>query len=593
MAHRIELRSRPDQHFVYSGRSVLVVDLDGCITGGGMQGFFVDNTRLLSRFEVSLDGERLKAFAASPVRGDGFLSYADVPRRADLPEHSVFLETSHFVGEGLRSELCVVSYAWQTGTINAELAVDLAADFADHEETRTGDRQQDGPIESDWDPDLGELTFRYCHPRLERAVAIRVERAPSPVRLDDGRLVVRVELRPHVPVELVLSTEPILDGRRTRVEPRTFASVVTPLATVRRRLRHEAPQLTTTNATVARAWETAIEDLASLPLGLDDAPATPIAGLPLYQQFFGRDSLTIAWQALLAMPLMMRDTLRANAAWRGRVIDDWLDEEPGKMIHQARWGPLSALGINPFGRYYGDYATVPDFLVMLGQYLSWTNDVQTVRSLLPAARDALSWLERYADIDRDGFIEYVTRSEGGVKHQGWKDSNDAVVDEEGGLVEPPIASSELQAYWYAALGQAAFCFLRAGDAGYALELRQKADALKRRFDQAFWMEDAGFYAMALGPDKRQVRSISSNTGHLLAAGIVPRDKAPRVARRLLAPDLFSGWGVRTLSSDNPPTTRSATTAEASGRWRTAPSPSASPATGAGRNWRCSRGRSSI
>jgi glycogen debranching enzyme len=221
------------------------------------------------------------------------------------------------------------------------------------------------------------------------------------------------------------------------------------------------------------------------------------------------------------------------------------------MIHQARWGPLSLLDVDPFRRYYGDYATVPDFLVMLGQYLTWTNDRATVRELLPAARRALDWLGRYADLDGDGFIEYRTRSRKGVKHQGWKDSGDAIVDEHGAQVEPPIATSELQAYWYAALGQAAVCFLACGDVGKALELRSQAQSLKRRFNDRFWMEDEGFYAMALGPDKQQVRSISSNTGHLLAAGIVPHDRAQRVARRLMEPDMFSGWAIRTLSSNHP------------------------------------------
>lgn len=221
------------------------------------------------------------------------------------------------------------------------------------------------------------------------------------------------------------------------------------------------------------------------------------------------------------------------------------------MIHQAGFGPLALLGVNPFERYYGDYATPPDFLIVLGQYLAWTNDVATVRQLLPAARKAVDWIERYADLDRDGFVEYVSRSEKGVKNQGWKDAEDAIVDDSGEIVQNPIATSELQAYWYAGLQQAAVAFFVAGHRSYALELLRKALALKRRFDRAFWMEDLGFYALALGPDKRQVRSIASNAGHLLAAGIVPQEKGRAVARRLMEADLFSGWGIRTLSSRHP------------------------------------------
>jgi len=245
--------------------------------------------------------------------------------------------------------------------------------------------------------------------------------------------------------------------------------------------------------------------------------------LPLYQQFFGRDMLTIGWQAVLAMPTMLRDALRLNAAWQGRVVDDWRDEEPGKMIHQARQGPLSLLGLNPFERYYGDWATVPDFLIMVGQYLLWTGDLATVRELLPAARQGIDWLERYGDLDRDGFIEYYQRSPKGVKNQGWKDSDEAIVDEDGEIVPNPIATSELQAYWYAGLQQAGFAFVLAGDAGYGLDLLGKARALKQRFDRAFWLPEEGFYAMALGPGGRPVRSIASNAAHLL--GAVRRDRA--------------------------------------------------------------------
>ncbi|HEX3220809.1 MAG TPA: amylo-alpha-1,6-glucosidase, partial [Candidatus Limnocylindria bacterium] len=274
-------------------------------------------------------------------------------------------------------------------------------------------------------------------------------------------------------------------------------------------------------------------------------------GLPLYLQFFGRDTLTIGWQAAMATPVFMRDALRANANRQGTRIDDWLDEEPGKMIHQARNGPLSLLGENPHLRYYGDWATPPDFLIMLGQYLCWADDRATARHLLPAARAAVDWCFTYGDPDGDGFLEYDTRSERGVKNQGWKDSGDAVVDERGDIVPNPIASSELQAYWYAGLQQAALAFAMLGDAGYALELLGEARALRHRFNKAFWMPDLGAYAFGLGPHKEQIRSIGSNDGHLLASGIVQPRRGRQVAARQMAPDMFSGWGIRTLSAQHP------------------------------------------
>jgi glycogen debranching enzyme len=549
MHHRIALRARANQHYVYSGRSVLVTNLDGAVTGSGTEGFYFANTRLLSRDELTADGRPLTPVAATPVSGAGFLAYAEVPAGPNIPQAAVYIAVQRAVDDGMRTVLRIENYTPHTPA-RFNLAFHLAADFADTEEAESGERQQTAAVETAWSEPRQELTFRYCHPALDRAVAIRVERAPGPVRFEEDALVIALDLAPHQPVELHLVVEPIFDGKRHAAPKDASDATSMPLGRVRQRLRAETPTLTATNATVAKAWETATADLASLPLGLPEGPATPMAGLPLYQQFFGRDSLTIGWQALLAMPTLLRDALRANAAWQGTKIDDWLDEEPGKMIHQARWGPLSVLGVEPFIRYYGDYATPPDFLLMLSQYLAWTDDRETVRALLPAARAAVTWLERYGDMDGDGFLEYVARSEKGVKNQGWKDSDEAIIDERGTVVENPIAASELQAYWYAALQLVAIPFFVAGDRAYALELLGKARALQRRFDRAFWMEEEGYYALALGPNKEQIRSIASNAGHLLAAGIVPRSKGVRVARRLMQPDMFSGWGIRTLSSDH-------------------------------------------
>jgi glycogen debranching enzyme len=550
VAHRVNLRARGAYHFTYSGRCVLVTDLAGCVGEEDPLGLYVENLRLLSRLEVSVNGKPPRPISASPVGGDAFLAYEELSGAGGLPKESVYLETARFVGDGMRTVLRLRNYAAEV--VRFELAIHLAGDFADSQEAERRQRQQNAEIATAWDEAIGELRFGYRHPQLDRGVAIRVERAPGPARWRDGALWFQLELAARGSAELELAVEPIVDGERMPcTSRRSFGEPAAALERLRADVADEMPRLISSNATVVKAWETATRDLASLPYGLAEAPATPSAGLPLYLQFFGRDSLTIGWQALMATPTLLHDSLVANAAWRGRRIDDWLDEEPGKMIHQARGGPLSVLGIDPFIRYYGDWATPPDFLIMLGQYLGWTGDRESVRGLLPAARDALDWCERYGDPDQDGFLEYDTRSPNGVKNQGWKDSDDAIVDEHGGVVPNPIASSELQAYWYAGLQQAALAFASTGDLGYAARLVVKARDLKRRFNTAFWMPELGVYALGLDPDKRQIRSIGSNDGHLLASGIVPPARGRRVAARLMAPDMFSGWGIRTLSADHP------------------------------------------
>ncbi|MDQ2744446.1 MAG: hypothetical protein M3Z66_19440, partial [Chloroflexota bacterium] len=345
-------------------------------------------------------------------------------------------------------------------------------------------------------------------------------------------------------------TEPIFDGVRHPAPTRVFRQSAASLGPLRTHLADEPPRLLTSNPTVARAWETAVADLAELPLGASAGPAAVAAGIPAYQQLYGRDTLFTGFQALMAMPTLLRDALRAHAHLQGTTVDNYYDEEPGKMFAQVRDGPYSVLGLDPQHHYYSDYAAQGDFLTMLGQYLAWTNDLDTVRELLPAARKLCDWFREYGDLDGDGFLEYVTRSSRGVKNQGWKDSPTAIVYEDGRIVPNPIATCEIQAYWYAGLRQATLAFLSAGDWRYALDLWRQSEDLKRRFDRAFWMEERGFYALALDPEKRQVRSIASNAGQLLATGIVPVEKGRRVARRMMQADMFSGWGIRTLSADH-------------------------------------------
>jgi glycogen debranching enzyme len=550
VVHRLQIRARGNQHYVYSGQALLVTNLDGWVSGAGTEGFYFKNTRFLSRDEVVIDGNSLRPAAVSPAGAEAFLGYYEAPANSRIPERTLYLEVGRHVGEGLRTELKLTNYSRDT-PLAFELGILLDADFAYSDEAESGQRQQVAPVNMSWDPGCRRVVFRYCHERLDLSSAIRIQREAGDIAFEEKRLVVPVELAPRASATLQILTEPILQGATACAPATVFGGKPVGTAAVVARLQSRLPVLSSSNHTVVRAWETATADLASLPLGFPEGPAVPVAGLPLYQQFFGRDSLTISWQALMATSELMHDSLVANAAWQGTRIDDWLDEEPGKMIHQARWGPLSALGTNAFSRYYGDWATPVDFLIMLGQYLLWTGDRTTVKSLLPAARRALEWAETYGDLDRDGFLEYQTHSLRGVKHQGWKDSDDAIVDAQGRMIEPPLACCEIQAYWYAGLQQAAVGFLCCGDAVFALELLRRAAALRKRFNNAFWMEEKAFYAMAIGPDGRLVDSISSNPGHLLAAGIVPPERARRVAARLMAHDMFSGWGIRTLSSDNP------------------------------------------
>ncbi|HXG68083.1 MAG TPA: amylo-alpha-1,6-glucosidase, partial [Blastocatellia bacterium] len=248
---------------------------------------------------------------------------------------------------------------------------------------------------------------------------------------------------------------------------------------------------------------------------------------------------------------MMPGTLAELARWQGREVNDWRDEQPGRMLHEAHTGPLEMLNFNPRRRYYGSITTSGFYPVVVAELWHWTGDKELIRPYIGPSLRALRWLDEYCDFNGDGLYEYKTRSTQGVENQAWKDSGDAIVYEDGSQVKAPVATCEEQGFVYLAKLFLSEVLWRLDEKDEAKRLFAEADELKKRFNDAFWMEDEGFYAMGLDPDKRQIKSIGSNAGHCLATGIADKDKAARVAERFVADDLFTGWGIRTLSSQNP------------------------------------------
>jgi glycogen debranching enzyme len=295
-------------------------------------------------------------------------------------------------------------------------------------------------------------------------------------------------------------------------------------------------------------------DLGSFALleGPREEWLTPGAGVPLYMALWGRDALTASWQGgMLDRGAMLEDVLAGLDRRQGTRVDPSRDEEPGRIINQVKWDPITRISHAGFDRYYADVASPFMFLIGLGYHYALTGNLEHVRRRWAAALRVLEWADRYGDRDGDGYIEYLTRSPHGPRHQGWKDSENAVVDEHGEQVAPPIAPCEIQGYWHVSLQFMAVMAAALGDSGRALELWRQAAALKERFNRDFWLEDEGFVAFGLDADKRPIRVLTSNAGQCLPTGIVDADHVARLVRRLFEPDLFSGWGIRTLSTRNP------------------------------------------
>jgi glycogen debranching enzyme len=295
--------------------------------------------------------------------------------------------------------------------------------------------------------------------------------------------------------------------------------------------------------------------LADLALLRNHGPAEGesylAAGVPWFATLFGRDSIIAALEIMAFYPTLAVDTLTVLARLQAKNDDPWHDAEPGKILHELRTGEMAGAGETPHDAYYGSVDSTPLWLILLGAAFDWTGDEAMLERLWPNALAALRWVEESGDVDGDGFVEYRRRSRLGLLNQGWKDSGDAIRHTDGRAADPPIALAEVQGYAYAARRAMARLARHRGDAEHATRLDTAAEELRDRFDEAFWMPDAGFYAMALDGTKHQVGSIGSNAGQALWTGIVPEHRWAKVADRLLAPDLFSGWGVRTFASGQP------------------------------------------
>jgi glycogen debranching enzyme len=316
----------------------------------------------------------------------------------------------------------------------------------------------------------------------------------------------------------------------------------------------DAPELDTDWSTLNRVYQRSLRDLAALRF-YPEAPraSLPAAGVPWYMALFGRDSLLASYQALPFVPELARTTLRALADRQATNFDDWRDAEPGKILHELRHGSLVYHGKRPQSPYYGTCDATPLFLILLDEYERWSGDTATVRDLEPNARAALDWIERHGDLDGDGYLEYQTRNPTyGLANQCWKDSDNSILYPDGRLASLPRATCEIQGYAYDARVRTAR-LARAvwHDDALATRLEADAAALRDRFNHDFWLPDQGFYALALDGEKRPVPTCTSNPGHLLWSGIVPEDRVGALAGKLLGPQLFSGWGIRTLASGQP------------------------------------------
>ena len=561
----------PEHVVAHCGVHVLELNRQGLIEAS-RDGYYFHQTRFLSGFAISCAGRAVKPVSCASVEPHVTVAYyltptpagraaappgEDDPSGGEIVAKGLEIQINTFVGGGLHQDVFVTNH----GLARTDLALDLdfAADFADRQEVMTGGRRRTGEVERRFvftSPGRGVLTLTYAHPRLPHATRIAVAVALAGVVADqEGGVRVSLGLDPQASATFWVDVAPVFLGKPSAPwfgpngrPTESFTSVLG-----RRKWLSDVCELEASNPRVQAAWARAATDLYSLQRleGDGDEIFTPIAGVPKYVGLFGRDSLVAGIQSVMLNRSTLNGALRAVGSWTATAVDDRYDAEPGKVLHQRQLGPLALLGETAFQHYYGDYSAPAYFLIGAALHFAESGDRKAFEDIRSQVEATLAWMDRYGDIDGDGFYEYRTRSEKGIKNQGWKDSGQAILYPDGAYVRDPIAVAEVQGLFYEAKQSAALAFAALGESARAAKLRDEAAALKQRFNARFWMPDLGFVALALDAEKNPVKTIASNAGLCLASGIIDDDKSAAVVNRLMRPDMFSGWGVRTLSSEHP------------------------------------------
>ncbi len=521
---------------------------------GSAEGIYHRDTRYLSRIVLRIGGLS-PMLLSSAVSSDNEmlscdLSNPDLPEQADdLPfgmEHGqIHIRRAKFLWRGTCYErFSVRSFLAEPSRLR--LHIDFAADFADLFEVRGMKRARRGKMQV---PLVTSACATLAYEGLDAVRrSTRLHFDPPPARLTGDRAEFDLALEPGKPVALALEISCLEEN--AAAQDSEIHGFLPAMRAARRDLRQVQlgwASVESDNDVFDEAMRRSIADLQMLTTQTADGPY-PYAGIPWFSTAFGRDALITGLETLWLAPGLTRGVLRYLAANQATTEDPAADAEPGKILHEVRHGEMALLGEVPFRRYYGSVDSTPLFVMLAGAYLQRTGDLATLRALWPHILAALNWIDTYGDADGDGFVEYGRKVESGLANQGWKDSADSIFHADGHLAAGPIALCEVQAYVFGARQAAAQIANALGETGRATTLTAQARDLQARFEQAFWDEALGSYALALDGQKKPCRVLASNAGHVLMTGLAAPDRAAKVVAALLGSRFFSGWGIRTLAT---------------------------------------------
>ena len=532
---------------------VLICQPDARILGDA-DGFFTRDTRFISGYDLLINGRRPILLGSGSIQSFSsrfeFTNDVCVDPDGVIDRQSLALRIDRTIADGVHEDYDIDNFARRPVRLTIEVAV--LSDFADIFDVKRGEIVRRGRLDTRWYRSRGELRSTYVNRDFRRDLIVAVERPGSPPQFANGRLVFDTTLPPKGSWHCCVKWLPVTQSHR-RVMTLECNAVDAPRRAVGV-ARLPNVSIRSPNPTVNHAWAQAVRDLEALRLEdptFERGVFIPAAGVPWFVTLFGRDSLIVSMQGISGFPEFASGALRRLSELQATDDDPERDMEPGKIPHEIRHGELAQLGILPFQPYYGTHDATSLFVIVLSYLYHWTGDASLLHRYLKHAEAAIAWIDKYGDRDRDGFQEYQTRSSHGFYNQGWKDAGDAIVEADGSLAALPIGTCELQGYVFDAKTRMAEIYEVLGRDKDARRLRREAQRLYERVNEAFWWEEEGTYYLGLNGRKEGIRSVASNAGHLLQSGIVPKERAGRVVKRLLEDDMWSGWGIRTLSAEHP------------------------------------------
>jgi glycogen debranching enzyme len=524
--------------FCISGRS-------GDISAGTPQGLYFRDTRFLSRFELRVNGQQPEPLASTATDPFSAIFASRTRPRPGRADSTLMVFRYRYIGRGMREDITIRNFGEEAAYCSIELTVE--ADFADLFEVKEDRVTDDGERSATHSTD--SLVFRHRRATVRRGAKVSMSEQPTQVAPD--LVVYEVIVPARGSWTTCVQLTPMIDG--DEIEPRYRCGEPVERATPVERLakwRRNLPMVETDHGVLRQVLQRSGEDLGALRIFDPDYPerAVVAAGAPWFMTLFGRDSILTSFFALLVDPDLALGVLQTLARFQGDEVDPRNDEEPGKILHEMRFGDAASLSLGGGRIYYGTADATPLFVMLLGELRRWGLASEVVDSLLPHADRAMDWIEQHGDRDGDGYVEYQRGSDRGLANQGWKDSWDGIRFADGDIARAPIALAEVQAYVYGAYLARMHFAREAGDSAVAQRYHDLASSLKVRFNEDFWLPEQGWFAVGLDGAKKPIDSLASNMGHCLWTGIVDEDKAALVAERLMSPEMFSGWGVRTLGS---------------------------------------------